>query len=225
LPGSASGRTHCAPIPLTVTEKEGEMKMKGMKSVMLLALSLVFVSAGLCVAGAAASVMNPGAGKAQNTVLLPSANSTLDENEIEGLLQMREEEKLARDVYLKMYEKWGKRVFKNIVESEQRHMDAVLSLLKKYNLTDPAAENSVGEFENTTIQDLYDDLVAAGSVSLVEALRVGVDIEELDIEDLQNFLDNTDNPDIKTVYQNLLEGSLNHLSAFTFQLDRLGATY
>jgi hypothetical protein len=90
-------------------------------------------------------------------------------------------------------------------------MDAVLSLLEKYDLEDPADPDR-GDFNNPAIQGLYIKLVADGSVSLVEALRVGVFIEKLDIEDLEKFLDSTDNPDITTVYQNLLEGSFNHLA-------------
>ncbi|MDP2030099.1 MAG: DUF2202 domain-containing protein [Thiobacillus sp.] len=48
------------------------------------------------------------------------------------LLFMREEEKLARDVYLTLYETWGLAVFSNIASSEQSHMDALLKLLRTY---------------------------------------------------------------------------------------------
>ena len=62
----------------------------------------------------------------------------LNAEEEAGLLFMREEEKLARDVYLELFDEWGLRVFENIAESEQKHMDAVLYLLGKYGLEDPA---------------------------------------------------------------------------------------
>ena len=63
---------------------------------------------------------------------------TATEEEIESLLYMREEEKLARDVYLTMYVKWKTHVFSNIADSEQMHTLAVKSLLDAYGLYDPA---------------------------------------------------------------------------------------
>jgi len=54
---------------------------------------------------------------------------------------------------------------------------------------------------------------------------VGAIIEDLDIFDLQNLLDETDNPDIERVYTNLLMGSENHMRAFMRQLDSQGGTY
>ena len=65
---------------------------------------------------------------------------SLTQAEIDALWFMREEEKLARDVYLVLAEKWDLGLFWNIAESEQQHMDAVLKLLKKYGLEDPAGD-------------------------------------------------------------------------------------
>jgi hypothetical protein len=158
---------------------------------------------------------------AAGTRLLPAADvSTLDAKETAGLVRMREEEKLARDVYLALYATWGKRVFSNIIESEQRHMDAVKSLLDRYQLKDPVADLGVGVFATPAFQDLHDSLVADGIGSLAAALEVGVKIEEMDIEDLELLLA-TDNPDIKRVYSNLLRASQLHLKTFQTQLQRL----
>lgn len=55
-------------------------------------------------------------------------------------MQMREEEKLARDVYLELYETWDLPVFYNIAQSEQTHMGAVKTLIEKYNLKDPITD-------------------------------------------------------------------------------------
>ena len=101
--------------------------------------------------------------------------------EVDGLAFMREEEKLARDVYLTLYEKWNMPVFQNIAGSESTHMDAVLTLLERYSLDDPSAEKAVGEFTNPDLQALYDQLVNLGSQSLADALKVGAAIEEIDI--------------------------------------------
>jgi hypothetical protein len=142
-----------------------------------------------------------------------------------GLIKMREEEKLARDVYLVLHEKWGHRVFSNIAQSEQQHMDAMKALLDKYNLKDPVGTSSAGVFTDPELQGLYTSLVEQGEQSLVEALKVGATIEDLDIKDLYDFLEQTDNGDIKTVYQNLVKGSRNHLRAFTKQLSMNGIIY
>ncbi|ACS90227.1 MAG TPA: DUF2202 domain-containing protein [Thermococcaceae archaeon] len=167
----------------------------------------------------------------QNSVA-PMLNGTLatyyaelSQEEIDGLLYMVEEEKLARDVYLTLYEQWSLPVFGNIAESEGTHMNAVLSLIEKYNLTAPDTLDQVGVFQNEELQALYDQLVEMGSASLEEALKVGALIEETDIKDLEDWIVQTDNEDIKTVYTNLMAGSENHLRAFVGQLERLGVDY
>jgi len=153
-------------------------------------------------------------------------DDTLSIDEQEGLLYMREEEKLARDVYQVLYDKWGLPVFRNISGSEQNHMDAVYTLLERYDLPDPVAGRGVGEFANAELQVLYDQLTATGTQSLEQALRVGAAIEEIDILDLQEHLAETDNADIRRLYENLMRGSRNHLRAFVSTLSRqLGVTY
>jgi len=149
----------------------------------------------------------------------------LSEEEIKGMLFMREEEKLAHDVYTYLYSKWGLRPFQNIAESESRHMNAMLNLLKKYNLEDPAANTGAGEFLNEELQALYNTLIAKGEKSLEEALRVGALIEETDIRDIKRELDLVNNEDIKMVYENLMRGSENHLRAFVRNINKRGSNY
>ncbi|MBK8795548.1 MAG: DUF2202 domain-containing protein [Anaerolineales bacterium] len=151
------------------------------------------------------------------TLTVPGA---LSEDERASLLFMREEEKLAHDVYVTLYDQWGLRVFNNIAASEQKHTDAIAALLNAYGLTDPTIGNGVGEFTNPDLQALYDELVAQGSASVTEALKVGVAIEELDITDLEQRIAETDSSDIQRVYSNLLAGSTNHLRAFSSNLSR-----
>jgi hypothetical protein len=142
--------------------------------------------------------------------------ATLTSGEEAGLLFMREEEKLARDVYLALFDEWGLRVFDNIADSEQQHMEAVLGLILKYGLDDPAL--GPGEFLNPDLQGLYYQLLAKGRLSIVDAIEVGVIIEETDIEDIDALLQETTKNDIKRVYSNLLDGSYNHLAAFNSHL-------
>jgi hypothetical protein len=147
-------------------------------------------------------------------------SSVLSENEVASLMYMREEEKLAHDVYVMLYQQWGLPLFNNIANSEATHTSAVKVLLERYGIADPAAGNGVGEFTDPTLQKLYDQLVAQGSQSLTDALKVGAAIEEIDILDLQTRLAQTANADIELVYGNLLKGSRNHLRAFTSTLQR-----
>lgn len=141
----------------------------------------------------------------------------IEQADIDALVFMREEEKLAHDVYQLMYALWGKPVFQNISYSEQAHSEAVLALLESYGIPDTASSQP-GVFTNTDLQALYDQLTAQGSQSLTDALLVGAAIEEIDILDLQSRLDQTANPDIQQVFTSLLLGSGNHLRAFSSML-------
>ena len=157
-------------------------------------------------------------------VLTSQTNGALTADEIAGLLFMREEEKLARDVYLTMHELWGMNIFNNIAASEQMHIDAVANLLNINNIPDPAANNDIGEFVNQDLQTMYDDLIATGSQSLADALAVGGAIEEIDILDLDERINSTSNSDIHTIYQNLRSGSENHLRSFASTYERQTGT-
>ena len=149
----------------------------------------------------------------------------LNTDESTSLLQMREEEKLARDVYATLYEKWKINVFTNILSSEQKHTDAVLTLLNKYDLADPVGNNGVGIFSDSKLQSLYTELVTLGSTSVLDAYKVGATIEDLDIFDLELALSKSDNQDIKYVYDLLTMGSRNHMRSFYSQIISLGGSY
>lgn len=139
----------------------------------------------------------------------------LTEDEISGILFMREEEKLARDVYLYLYELFPLRPFLNISKSEQAHMDAIKYLIDIYELEDPVGENPPGVFQNEELQELYNELISQGSAGKSEALQVGALIEEVDIIDLQTELEeHAIHEDVVRVYGNLCNASENHLRAF-----------
>ncbi len=149
----------------------------------------------------------------------------LNSAELTSLSFMREEEKLARDVYITLYNKWGVNIFTNISNSEQTHMDAILMLLSKYSLADPVSNNAVGVFNNVTLQNLYNQLVAQGNISVLDAYKVGATIEDLDIFDLKNALLNNDNQDIKLVYDMLTKRSRNHIRSFYKNILSVGGSY
>jgi hypothetical protein len=152
--------------------------------------------------------------------------TALTAEEAAGLLFMREEAKLAQDVYLFLYEAWGSQIFQNIAASEQTHTDSVKALLDRYGLSDPSTGKAAGQFTDPTLQELYDQLTLQGSQSLAGAIKVGAAIEEIDILDLQERLAQTTHADIQLVYQNLEKGSRNHLRSFVNTLqNQIGETY
>jgi hypothetical protein len=168
---------------------------------------------------------NPvGKGNGTGTSVLALPVSELSADESAALLYMLEEEKLARDVYNTLYATWNIPTFQNIAASEQMHMDQIALLLTRYSLTDPA--QAPGVFTDAKLQNLYNQLVAKSNLSVGDALKVGGAIEEIDIRDLQTRLAQTDNADIQQVYTNLMNGSYNHLNAFSRALNnQTGETY
>ncbi len=149
----------------------------------------------------------------------------LNADELHSLIHMREEEKLAHDVYITLYNKWGVNVFTNIAASEQTHTTAIATLLIKYDIEDPASNRAVGHFSDTTLQKLYDQLITQGKETLLDGYKVGATIEDLDIFDLNNWIAKVDNQDITFVYQNLTKGSRNHMRSFYSQIINAGGTY
>lgn len=167
---------------------------------------------------------------AATAILIPhvagvGGSDDLTAAERNALTYMREEEKLARDVYQALEAKWGARPFGNIALAEQTHMDSVNSLLDQFKLSDPAAGATWGEFKNADLQALYAKLVKQGGSSRTEALKVGCLIEELDIKDLRERTLKTKRDDIKMVFGNLERGSRNHLRAYFRSLNQQGGTY
>ncbi len=150
---------------------------------------------------------------------------TLTEYEESNLIFLREEEKLARDVYLTLSERWQLPIFSNIARAEQTHMDRVGDLIELYGMEDPVTDDAVGIFSDAALGDLYAEFVANGEISLVDALLVGAEIEDMDLADLYELLENTDNDHIKLIAHNLAKGSRNHLRAFVRALAAQDAVY
>ncbi len=135
----------------------------------------------------------------------------------EQLVYLIEEEKLAHDVYQAMFDLWGSRVFVNIFKSEQTHQSHALTVMNTRDIADPRSATA-GVFKNTELQALYNELIAKGSKSAVDAYEVGVAIEVLDIDDLTKMLATAKDADVIAMMENLRKGSENHLRAFNNQL-------
>lgn len=152
------------------------------------------------------------------------ATFPLTSAESQYLTYLREEEKLARDVYITLQQRWGLDIFVNISMSEQQHMDAIKNLLDKYGLADPS-HPQIGVFTDQNLQMAYQALVARGNQSVVDALLTGGYIEELDLGDLEKAMAANSHSDLLQVYSNLMKGSRNHLRAFAGQLENSGIAY
>ena len=150
---------------------------------------------------------------------------TLSADQIEDLTFIREEEKLARDVYLYAFDVYGLNIFNNIASSEQTHMSRMGDLIETYQLEDPVTDDTPGAFNNEELQALYATLTSQVDQSLTEALTVGAIIEDLDIKDLNEALERSTQADVQTAYEMLRCGSGNHIRAFVGQLEQNGATY
>lgn len=145
--------------------------------------------------------------------------STLTDAEIESIMYMVEEEKLAQDVYVELFDMYGLQVFEQISESESKHVDAMVRLITGHNLENPIEGMGPGEFVNPILQELYNDLMDLAEASRLHAINVGITIENTDITDIQNYLDNVvEAKDLEQVYTHLLIGSVKHLDAFESEL-------
>ena len=145
--------------------------------------------------------------------------------ESKELIYMREEEKMAYDFYSLMFEKWGLRPFGNIKEAEARHMQAVKTLLDRYGISDPVSTSDYGVFSSEKIKSLYDNFLKQGNLSAKDALLAAAELEEVDIIDLKKGIKESDNDDIRFVYNNLVRGSENHLRAFVRNLSKYNTEY
>ncbi len=178
------------------------------KKLVLLAFVIIFTSMSSCSDDDAVEIQKTG----------------LTQQEEDDLKFSREEEKLARDVYLFSYDKYGEVVFNSIAGSEQQHMDQVLVLLNTYQLIDPASAER-GVFSNQVLQTLYNDLTTQSDISLLEAYKVGAIIEDLDINDLDDLESRTTNADLLNIYSKLKCGSRNHLRSYIELLVSNGFNY
>lgn len=191
--------------------------------------SLVFTAliGAITLTGATAMSAAPQYGKSRDTSTTVSSTSTISDEEYADLQFMREEEKLARDVYLTLDGYWGTQssVFANIAVSEEQHTSTVDFLLDKYDVEDPVIRNEVGVFTNQELQGLYDTLVERGIASFIDALYVGALIEEKDMRDILAAMERSDERAIILAYSNLLDGSKSHLRAFVSVIEAQGLVY
>ena len=175
-----------------------------------------------------------------------NADFSLDRNEAAHLTFMREEEKLARDVYLSFAEMYPEQeVFATIAtQSEQTHTDTMRDKLAQYDLPDPNPDTnnlpeSIGVFTGEEwgwyFNETFTKLIQMGSNSELDALYVGAFIEELDMHDIADCphvmiesgysdpcgLEYTDERALINAYRSLIDGSENHLRDYVGQIEAI----
>jgi hypothetical protein len=152
---------------------------------------------------------------------ISSTTIEMTEEQKDMLFFIYQEEKVARDVYITLGNIYtNENTFASIQLSEQRHIDSARGLCEKYGVSiEGVDEENVGNFVLPVLQELYDTCVAEGQKSLLDALKVGELIEITDIDDLEHA--SVGMPaDVVNVFENLKEGSLSHLDAFTAAIAR-----
>jgi hypothetical protein len=160
---------------------------------------------------------------------------------------MREEEKLARDVYLTFAEWYPNQpVFNKIATtSEQTHTDTMRDKLAQYDVVDPNPDTNnlpgalgvfTGDIYGEYFTEKFGQLTQMGSQSELDALYVGALIEELDMHDIIECpqvivdMDNgigeggcglsyTDERALNNAYSSLVDGSESHLRAYVGQIE------
>ncbi|MET0410380.1 MAG: DUF2202 domain-containing protein [Polyangiaceae bacterium] len=154
-----------------------------------------------------------------------SPNAPLGDGDRRTLLHVSQQEKLARDFYSSLSETWRLDVFHTTSGSEDIHADALRTLLGRYKLPDPAYGLARGEFNRVDLTERYDDLIARGRFSAVEALKAAASVEELEIEDISERLPRVQSPELSNVLESVVASDKHHLRSLVVALRRLGHTY
>ena len=180
----------------------------------------------------------------QTSTTTTTTTMALTPEQVYEVAYMWNEEKLAHDLYLNLYNLYANEqaatpLYNIATRSEIQHMNAVEGLLEKYdidatnvegNFAGPYDPNKLaalgsGEFSLSELQSLYDQLYAKGSQSLKDALEVGCIVEVTDVNDLDKALEIAgDNQDLVNVFTFLRNGSYNHYWAFDRTLKSIGVT-
>lgn len=132
---------------------------------------------------------------------------SLSKSDIENFQYQYSEEMLARDVYKTFYDLYKVKIFNNIAQSEQKHMDSVKNILERVNATIPT--------DYGVLNDTFIALKTEGSKGLQQALEVWLKIEMLDIDDIKDTLSTSNNVIVNDILYNIGGASYNHLRWFS----------
>ncbi|GGN50577.1 hypothetical protein FHR83_009226 [Actinoplanes campanulatus] len=175
---------------------------------------------GFAPTGTATADRGPGYGMGMGYGACPGSSltaeqGTLDDAQKAALTALAQKEKLAHDLYAAFAARYDAPIFDHIAMAETHHLDAVRTLLRRYGVTDPTADQKAGTFTDPAVQADHDKLLAEGGKSLSAALAAAQQSERDDIAALRSALDGLSAPDAEQVYTRLLTASERHLAAFT----------
>jgi hypothetical protein len=182
----------------------------------------------------------------KDTLLTPA--STLTQEAKDTLSYMGNEERLAHDVYLELYNyhlqnsNTAIKQLNNIAtKSEVTHIQTVQALINKYELDYSSFTNidlpelgyketaiedmEMGKYDIQKIQELHDLLIAKGEQSVQDALEVGCMVEVTDIDDLLveiPIAQDSNASDVVAAFEFLRDGSYSHYWAFDKGLKNMG---
>ena len=160
--------------------------------------------------------------------------STLSQDLKESIAHMYNEEGLAYDVYLNVYNELNARdgikvsqLYNIATNSEIKHIEEVNTLAIKYdlNITDypdlpaPYSVEGIGDgnYSVEAINVLYDILYTKGIQSKQDALEMGCMVEVVDIDDLDKYIalaEESNASDILDAFNILINGSYKHYWTF-----------
>ncbi len=132
-------------------------------------------------------------------------NETLSPREIDDMNYLIENEKLLRDYFNVMYNKYNLSLFQNVAKSEQSHLNFLAVKFLRYDLKNPTEEKPAGEYVNPELQQTYDIMIAKGETNIYAALLAGSSKVKEDVEDIPLMIDQFEgNADIVLIFSNIL---------------------
>jgi len=172
-----------------------------------------------------------GYGQNSGTVTAPTAPVYNNTNRVSNnsaiqnsLAYMYDEERLAKEVYLAIYQRQPVQQLSKIAsKAEGKHIDAVKDLAQRYGVATPYQQ--AGRYRSSHIQSLYNELYAKGIRSQKDALEVGCIVEVVDVDDLNKYISEAQQAnaqDVVQTYDFLRKGSYNHYWAFDKGLKQIG---
>ena len=181
----------------------------------------------------------------------PDINSypkySLTQDNKNDLAFMGNEERLAYDVYMSLYDYHKnrgdeiKQLYNISTKGETKHIQKVRDLINKYNITkddltilttSPVSSSTTeqsalpsGKYDIDSIQNLYNTLSSKGKNSVKDALEVGCMVEVTDINDLNPKIEHAISSgaeDLEDAFVFLRDGSYNHYWSFDKGLKNIG---
>ncbi len=146
----------------------------------------------------------------------------ITETEAGDLQLLREEEKLARD----LFRDWSDRseLFGAVAHSKQLHFEIVGALLQRHQVTDRTLGGE-GLYVFPQLQTLHQELLARGGSTELEALAAGAELHERDLVGLEEAAGRSQLEDVRASLAEIQRGARNHLRGCVEELALQGVDY